>query len=172
MFDTPLNDIRAFNTRKREWIPITVQVTSRSVVEKSQSSQEIGIHRVSKGKAKKRNKNISKVVNIKNTRLRNRYRRWLPSVSRAALLSSSFPSSVPKKQKRLLGPTARYFHASVLVARDKTLYIQGGMNKTDYLSDFWRFDTIQRIWQPLFSSWNSLCCVGGRKFVIENVVRS
>ncbi len=46
-------------------------------------------------------------------------------------------------------PEARYFHASVLVASEKMLYIQGGMNSSHYFDDMWRFDILRRTWEFL-----------------------
>ena len=36
-----------------------------------------------------------------------------------------------------------------------TLYIQGGMNETHIMSDFWKFDLLRKTWERLPQSWPS-----------------
>jgi hypothetical protein len=73
----------------------------------------------------------------------------------------------------VIGPPARYLHASALLSRSSSLYIQGGMNKTEYLSDLWSFDIIHRTWQHLPIIWRPSISmdVGSKQHPIEKEVR-
>ena len=97
-----------------------------------------------------------------------RNKRWLDRFARFSLLSSSFDSQPARPT--LLGPPPRYFHASSFVLNEKALYIQGGMNKTDYLGDFWSFDVLHRTWQRLTTFHNSRCCDENSNPLVETQV--
>jgi len=181
MFTSPLNDIRAFDTRKQEWIPITVQISSTAINEPTQKTQhhtrdqdrtktnpKVGSKKNSKNKSTKALHQQASRVN-----LRLRHRRWLASVPKLSLLSSSLPLLKSESSQKVIGPPARYLHASALLSRSSSLYIHGGMNKTEYLSDLWCFDIIHRTWQHLPTIWNPhiIMDVGTKQPSIEKEVR-
>ena len=177
-FNSALNDIRAFDTLEEKWIPITVQIPSTHVEKKSKSlshrskrKHQMKSKPIKRGKQNNRNK-IIKLLSQQDLKLkRRRYKRWLSSVPRLSLLSSSISSSSTSASPKVLGPSARYFHASALIAAEKSLYIQGGMNITHYLNDFWRFNLIQRSWKKLPTTWSPNCCNGVDQISSENEVR-
>ena len=177
-FNAPLNDIRAFDTRKEVWVPITVQVSTSTNSEQRQNPNQDTVVSPQfnfKMKPMKQGKYSGRLKGLKilhhATRFKRRYRRWLASIPRISLLSSSFTPKKSSNRHKPLGPPERYFHASALVTTDNSLFIHGGMNKTEYLSDFWRFDVIHRTWQKLESLWDSQCCVGGAQLEIEKEVK-
>jgi hypothetical protein len=181
MFTSPLNDIRAFDTRKQEWIPITVQIYSTAINKPTRKKQDhardqdrIKTNPKVESKKNSKNKSIKALYqqDSRDLRLR-RHRRWLASVPKLSLLSSSIPLSKSESSQKVIGPPARYLHASALLSRSSSLYIQGGMNKTEYLSDLWSFDIIHRTWQHLPIIWRPSISmdVGSKQHPIEKEVR-
>ena len=171
IFAEPLNDIRAFDTRKGKWIPITIEVSSASLAQRRKKNPHImkqtgfDVQQV-KEKRSRKTRLIQHSHQEQNSGRRNK--RWLDRFARFSLLSSSFDSQPARPT--LLGPPPRYFHASSFVLNEKTLYIQGGMNKTDYLGDFWSFDVLHRTWQRLPTFHNSRCCDENSNPLVETKV--
>ena len=141
MFTSPLNDIRAFDTRKQEWIPITVQISSTSINEQTRKKQHPIINQQASTKT---NPNVATKKNIKTkstkaiyqqesrANIRRRHRRWLASVPKLSLLSSSIPLLKSQSSQKVIGPPARYLHAAAHFSRRSFLYIQAGINNTEY----------------------------------------
>ncbi|KAB7506886.1 Multiple epidermal growth factor-like domains protein 8, partial [Armadillidium nasatum] len=46
-------------------------------------------------------------------------------------------------------PSQRYFHASAYVTSNNEMYVYGGMNKTHFLKDFWKFNIATESWEAL-----------------------
>ena len=60
-------------------------------------------------------------------------------------------------------PEARFFHAWELIKAENVLYVHGGMNKTHYFDDLWKFDLLRKNWEklvPQFSHYTSFSLAG------------
>ncbi|XP_023325822.1 multiple epidermal growth factor-like domains protein 8 [Eurytemora carolleeae] len=54
-----------------------------------------------------------------------------------------------EKTSELSSPPPRLFHAACYALESNSLYIHGGMNFNEELSDFWRFDLNDLVWESL-----------------------
>ncbi|XP_047489262.1 multiple epidermal growth factor-like domains protein 8 [Penaeus chinensis] len=46
-------------------------------------------------------------------------------------------------------PPSRYFHAAAYVVTQREMYVYGGLNESEFLDDFWRFNIVTESWKKL-----------------------